>query len=276
MNRLITFSGGRTSAFMAVFCKEKYKDDNLLFVFANTGKERPETLEFVHQCDQHFNLNIVWVEADIAQEKGIGTNYKIVDYHSASRNGQPFENLIKKYGLPSKLYRHCTRELKEVPIHKFAKEHFNGEYLTALGIRADEPKRINHNKQNVFYPLAEINVTEEFIRKFWEKQPFDLQLKDYQGNCNLCFLKSKRKRMTIISEDKNIAEWWEKMEDKYADENRPMFDVRGNVTISELVKDATLPFQRAIDKHDERQLQGNLFDLDLDTEFECFCKNLNF
>lgn len=276
MNRLITFSGGRTSAFMAVFCKEKYKDDNLLFVFANTGKERPETLEFVHQCDQHFNLNIVWVEADIAQEKGIGTNYKIVDYHSASRNGQPFEDLIKKYGLPSKLYRHCTRELKEVPIHKFAKEYFKGEYITALGIRADEPKRINYNKQNVFYPLAEINVTEEFIRKFWEKQPLDLQLKDYQGNCDLCFLKSKRKRMTIISEDKNISEWWEKMEDKYADENRPMFDVRGYVTISELVKNATLPFQKAIDKHDERQLQGNLFDLDLDTEFECFCKNLNF
>ncbi|GJQ04626.1 phosphoadenosine phosphosulfate reductase domain-containing protein [Capnocytophaga canimorsus] len=64
-NILITFSGGRTSAFMAVFCKERYKNDNLLFVFVNTGKERSETLDFVNQCDKYFNLNLVWLEADI-------------------------------------------------------------------------------------------------------------------------------------------------------------------------------------------------------------------
>lgn len=273
MNRLITFSGGRTSAFMAIFCKEKYKDDNLLFVFANTGKEKKETLDFVNQCDKHFDLNIVWLEADINPQKGVGTNYKIVDYETASRNGEPFEKAIKKYGLPSKLYRHCTRELKEVPIHKFAKEHFRGGYLTALGIRADEPQRLNKNKKNVFYPLAEINVTEKFIREFWSKQPFDLKLKDYQGNCDLCFLKSKRKRMTIISEDKTISEWWTKMEQNHADESRPMFDVRGNVTIEQLVEMAQKPFCKAVDKHEERQQNKELFDFDLDIDFNCFCGN---
>lgn len=275
MNILITFSGGRTSAFMAGFCKERYKNDNLLFAFANTGKERQETLDFVNQCDKHFNLNLVWLEADISTEKGIGTTYKIVDYETASRNGEPFEKVIKKYGLPSKLYRHCTRELKEVPIHKFAKEYFNGGgYLTALGIRADEPQRLNKNKIDVFYPLAEINVTEQFIREFWKKQPFDLQLKDYQGNCDLCFLKSKRKRMTIISEDKTTSEWWAKMEQKYADEARPMFDVRGNTTIEELVNAATQPFTKSIDKQYLRDLQGNLFSEDLDMDFSCFCANI--
>lgn len=274
MNRLITFSGGRTSAFMAIFCKEKYKDDNLLFVFANTGKEKKETLDFVNQCDKHFDLNIVWLEADINPEKGVGTNYKIVDYETASRNGEPFEKSIKKYGLPSKLYRHCTRELKEVPIHKFAKEYFKKEkYLTALGIRADEPKRLNYNKKDIFYPLAEINITERFIREFWSKQPFDLKLKDYQGNCDLCFLKSKRKRMTIISEDVQTAEWWLEMENKYADEARPMFDVRGDVTIERLVEMAQKPFCKAVDKHEERQQNKELFDLDLDIDFNCFCGN---
>ena len=37
---VISFSGGRTSAFMATFCKEYYKDDNVLVIFANTGRER--------------------------------------------------------------------------------------------------------------------------------------------------------------------------------------------------------------------------------------------
>ena len=38
-NILVTFSGGRTSAFMAKYIKERYCNDNILFVFANTGKE---------------------------------------------------------------------------------------------------------------------------------------------------------------------------------------------------------------------------------------------
>ncbi|MDT9499160.1 phosphoadenosine phosphosulfate reductase domain-containing protein [Capnocytophaga canimorsus] len=271
-NILITFSGGRTSAFMSALCKERYKDDNLLFVFANTGKERPETLKFVNQCDKYFNLNLVWLEADISQEKGKGTGYKIVDFETANRNGQPFENAIKKYGLPSKLYRHCTRELKEVPIHKFVKEVFKGDYVTALGIRADEPHR-QSNKKNVIYPLAETNITEKFIREWWEKQPFDLQLKDYQGNCDLCFLKSKRKRMTLISEFENIAHWWGEMEQKYANERCPMFDVRGNLTIEDLVEMAQQPFEKATDKHELRK-QMPEFDFELDTEFNCYCNNV--
>jgi hypothetical protein len=31
-------------------------------VFANTGQEREETLEFVKQCDDHFGFGTVWIE----------------------------------------------------------------------------------------------------------------------------------------------------------------------------------------------------------------------
>lgn len=274
-NILITFSGGRTSAFMAVMCKEYYKNDNLLFVFANTGKEREETLKFINECNVRFGLGIVWIEADIAPQKGQGTSYKVVDYHTASRKGFPFEKAIKKYGLPSKLYRHCTRELKEVPIHKYAKHYFNGEpYITALGIRADEAKRINKNRKNVIYPLVSLNIDEKFIRAWWKKQDFDLELKDYEGNCDLCFLKSKRKRLTILSEYPNIGLWWKAIENEYADEKRPMFDVRGKATIEDLVKMAQEPFERAKDKQELREQQGQIFDVDLDIEFSCFCENI--
>jgi len=46
---LCTISGGRTSGFMAVFLKERYPNKNILFCFANTGKENEETLIFFVQ-----------------------------------------------------------------------------------------------------------------------------------------------------------------------------------------------------------------------------------
>ena len=139
-----------------------------------TRVEREETLEFVDKCDKHFNLGVVWIEADIKSGKGNGTDFKVVDFKTASRKGEPFKELIKKYGLPSKLYRHCTRELKETPLRKYAHKYFgHKKWQIALGIRADEPHRVNRNRKNTLYPLADINVDEKFIRTWWDKQPFE-------------------------------------------------------------------------------------------------------
>jgi len=270
---LITFSGGRTSALMARLLLElpKYKNSQKLVVFANTGRENEATLKFVNECDKRWNLNVVWLEADVIEGKGNGTIPKIVSYETASRNGQPFEDVITKYGLPSKLYRHCTRELKEVPIHKYAKEILGSDYLTAIGIRADEKHRLG-NKPNYIYPLAELGFTEEIIRKWWDAQDFDLELKDYQGNCDLCFLKSKRKKLTILNENQKVADWWQTMEQVFGSEYQPKFDMINNLSISELVELAQKPFRKAKDKHELNKQQQSLFEPEMDIEFDCFCK----
>ena len=270
-NILVLFSGGRTSAFMTKFLKEKYPNDNLLFVFANTGKELEETLIFVDKCDKEFSLNLVWLEADVNFEKGKGTDYKIVTFETASRKGEPFEDVIKKYGLPSKLYRHCTRELKEVPIHKYAKEILGFNYSTALGIRVDEKHRISSDPKKI-YPLTDINVDEKFIRSWWKRQSFDLNIKDYQGNCDLCFLKSTRKKLTLITEYSNITDWWSEMENKYSSTYQSKFDELRNLSITELVELAKKPFRKAIDKEELREHQNLLFEPNYDLEFDCFCK----
>src|SRR5581483_1825939 len=41
--------------------------------------------------------------------------------------------------------------------------------------------------------LNSAKVTEEDVMNFWASQPFDLQLQSYEGNCDFCFLKSKRR-----------------------------------------------------------------------------------
>ena len=271
---LISFSGGRTSAFMCKLLLElpKYKDNEKLFLFANTGKENEETLKFVNECDKRFGLNLCWLEADVNFDKGKGTNYKIVSFETASTNGEPFQDVIKKYGLPSKLYRHCTRELKQVPIHKYAKDVLGKDYLTAIGIRADEMHRVG-SKPNYIYPLAEMGFSETIIRNWWDKQDFGLGIKDYEGNCDLCFLKSQRKKLTLISENPNIYDWWNEMEKKYFSEYQQKFDGIRNKTIEELVELAKLPFKKAIDKHEIYKSQQSLFEPEMDVEYACFCSN---
>jgi hypothetical protein len=289
-NLLVSFSGGRTSALMCKFIKEhsKYKDWNVLFVFANTGREREETLQFVNECDKRFNLNLVWIESVINSEKGIGSGYKIVNFETAERRNivihteSLFYKLCEAYGLPSKLFRHCTRELKEVPIHKYAFSIFGTkDYFTALGIRADEKHRISSDPKKV-YPLAELNVDEKFIRGWWKMQDFDLNLKDYEGNCDDCYLKSKRKKITLIIEEleKNSAEYlfWKKLEDEFATDRQPMFDVYRNLSLEDLIDEAILihngkkQFRKQLDKEEEREIQTMFFEPEYDLEFDCFCK----
>lgn len=256
-NILCTISGGRTSGFMAVFLKERYPKENLLFCFANTGKENEQTLIFLDKIDKEFNLGVIWLEAVTNEGKGNGTTYKEVDFKTASRNGEPFEPMFKKYGLPSKLYRHCTREGKEKPIHKYAKEFFgSNDYETALGIRADEKHRASPKKK-VIYPLVEINIDERFIKDWWKKQSFDLQLEDFEGNCDFCFLKSQRKRMKLLKNGLDVS-WWQEMEELHKRPRQPMFDVRNDYTIAQLIE------------LNNADTQLSIFE---DSSFDCFCKN---
>jgi hypothetical protein len=269
---VVMTSGGRTSMFLAKYIKENTKYKNVLFVFLNTGKEKEETLTFIEKCDKEFNLNVIWLEAKIIHEKQIGTTYKIVNFKTASRNGEPFEEMLKKYPLPNNMASNCTRELKLRPVEAFIRNNYKDfDVYRIIGIRADEQHRKSNNATNekLLYPLCdEIKVDAKFIRNWWENQTFDLELKDYEGNCDLCFKKSLKKRLTIVKENPKIAEWWEKMENKYSSETIPRFDLRTNKSIAEIKELAKKPFTQAKDLHELSKTQIELFNFETD----CFCK----
>ena len=269
-----TFSGGRTSAFMGKMLKEnqKYNEFDKVFIFANTGKELPETLEFINKCDKEWGLNIVWLEANVVYEKGVGTNFKVVSYETASRDGKPFEDMLKKYPLPNNMASNCTRELKLAPIGKYVKSLGYKEVYTAMGIRYDERHRESNTakENNIIYTLIyDIRVDNKFIRDWWDRQSFDLKLKDYEGNCDLCFKKYLKKRLTIIKERPEVADWWLNMESNYSSDIVPRFDLRTNVSIEKLVEMAEKPFTKAHDLHELSKQQCDLFDFETD----CFCKS---
>jgi len=206
---LRSFSGGRTSAYMSAVIGDRYADKyEMVTVFANTGCEHERTLEFVHKCDLAFGLKTVWIEATINEGRK-GTGYKIVDFESASRNGEPFKSMCAKYGLPNQSYPHCTRELKLQPINAYLKDIDFVDCLRAVGIRTDEERRRakDAEKRNVVYPLLDwLPSDKEDVDLFWEEQDFDLELPPRLGNCVWCWKKSDTKHYANILEDANNYE----------------------------------------------------------------------
>jgi hypothetical protein len=186
-------------------------------MFANTGQENEETLDFVHQCDKAFNLNVVWLEAVVHHGERVGTTHKIVNYETASRDGEPFEEVIKKYGIPNKAYPHCTRELKLAPIRSWVKSQGLEDAHMAVGIRVDEIDRMQHDAEakHIIYPLVRLGISKSDINRFWDSQDFRLNLKGYQGNCKWCWKKSLRKHFTLIKESPEIYDFPARMEAKY-------------------------------------------------------------
>lgn len=223
-NLLVSFSGGETSAFMAQWLKNHYRElgyENIVFVFANTGLENEETLEFVYKCDIKFQLKLHWVEALVWHGERKGTGYTLTNFENAKRKGEPFEQMIKKYGIPNQANPQCTRELKGSPISAFGKVYFNNEkYHTAIGIRKDEADRMNAKAKQLgfIYPLINnkmIPTNKPMVNIFWRSMPFRLELKGYQGNCKTCWKKSDKKLYQIAKESPDSFEFMNQMEEKY-------------------------------------------------------------
>jgi len=283
-NLAISFSAGETSAYMT-YRLLKEDNYNIIVVMANASKEREESLEFAKMCDENLGFNTVWIEAVVSDKYRTGTTFKVVDFYTANRDGQVFENVIRKYGIPNISAPHCSRELKGQPIKKYIQSIFGKDYQIAIGIRADEIDRMDENakKHKIIYPLVEWGITKTDVNAFWNKQPFRLRLKGYEGNCNKCWKKSFRKLMTIEKEESARGvqdDWWIDMESKYGNyipKSRLLLQkAKGKQTelpitfyrkhLSGLqIREMALnkKFRLSIDDKIIYDKQGNLFDLDV-------------
>lgn len=234
---LISFSGGRTSAFMlhqSIKAHGGKLPDHVKVCFANTGKEMQQTLDFVHECSVRWGVKIHWLEYNGRVKKENSKNYqyfwKEVDYGTASRNGEPFAQLIKDTGqLPNPLNRMCSGQMKIRTIDRFLRaQGFEPPYQAMIGIRADEVRRakkmigqVSDGSEKII-PLYDDGISKEDVGRFWKDQPFDLQLPNNNGvtdwgNCDLCFLKGKSKRMSIIQQRPDLVGWWADQEKKQGD-----------------------------------------------------------
>ncbi len=247
---VVSVSGGATSAFLALVCATwpPYATREKRYVFANTGAEHPETLDFLRRIDEQWGLGIVWVEARYASD-GAHT-HAVVNHETAARDGAPFAAMCSRYGIPSHGHGRmtCTRELKVRTIRSYLRSIGlrRNTYDTAIGIRVDEIDRmsINAKRDRIVYPLVEQRVTRESIEEFWAKKEWRLAIPNYLGNCVTCFKKSDRKLFQIAREAPEAFNLFRRLEEQHAHAGaaaragkRVRF-FRGHRTVDELLADA--------------------------------------
>ena len=275
---IISFSGGRTSGKMLYEIVQAHGGtlpDDVHVCFANTGKERKETLDFVHKCHLHWGVHIHWLEWRDAKPC-----FEEVGHNSASRNGEPFDALIaKKKRLPNWQERWCTEFLKVRVLTAYAETlgWKSGTYVEVIGLRDDEGHRLIKSLHNanfkwdrkkkcevprvppriVKFPLASAKQTKADVMAFWAAQPFDLELDPWEGNCDFCFMKGRGIRKRIIRTNPAAPKWWNGHEQRLGG----FFDRRDRV--QELIEEVL----RTPELFDEMELE----DLEHDTECGLIC-----
>lgn len=259
---IIQVSGGRTSGFMLRQILDAHGGtlpDNVTACFQNTGKEHEATLVFLREMQRRWSVPITWLEFTWTKEAGKG--FRVVDYCTASRNGEPFEAVIASRSyLPNIMARFCTSEMKIRTVTRYAESLGTGERTQVVGIRADEPRRVARMKgdvksENVAMPIARAGHTVADVLAFWKAQPFDLELPGGDntfGNCDLCFLKGRAKLEKIMRTNPEAAEWWARQEERIGHPfriDRPTYrqmltqiTVQGQL-FDDAVEDDTMPCQ---------------------------------
>lgn len=268
----VSFSGGRTSGYMV----HRLLDANggslppgSVAIFANTGKEMPETLDFIHECETRWQLPMVWIELYQMTRTVIGDKvklrpvFKIVNYETASRQGEPFDVLLDKMPpIPNPTNRMCTAVMKIRAIDQYLKAtDWERPVMQMIGIRADEQRRAakmrardesGRDKYDRHFPLVAAGVTKEEVGKFWADNDFDLALPNNNGvtdwgNCDLCYLKAYQQKRSLIAARPDLAQWWIDAEEK---KNGPFrldhpsyqqfFEMRNQIDMFEF-NDETIP-----------------------------------
>jgi 3'-phosphoadenosine 5'-phosphosulfate sulfotransferase (PAPS reductase)/FAD synthetase len=174
----VSTSGGLTSGFMLRRVLDAHGGSLppcVHALFCNTGKERPETLDFIHEIEIRWSVPIVWLEyvspqwppgplrcyrvhSDGGLDLGFykesdprnDASFRVVSHATASRSGEPFDALIahrarlNRQGghLPNPVSAWCSSELKQRTMRRWMVAQGYDEWSSVVGLRADEQRRV--------------------------------------------------------------------------------------------------------------------------------------
>lgn len=185
---IVSISGGKDSAALAVYIRQKYPQIPAEFVFCDTGAELPETYDYLDRLESLLGTKIKRLNA----LETLGVREK--------PGRTPFDVWLKEvYGgfLPNPQARWCTRVLKIQPFERYVG---NDRAYSYIGIRADEdregyvgkkPPKISEQPNIIpVYPLKDDGLTLNDVRQVLEDA--GLGLPDYyewrtRSGCYFCF-----------------------------------------------------------------------------------------
>ncbi len=170
---ILALSGGKDSAALAVYMRDKYPELELEYVFTDSGCELPETYEYLDRIRAFLNIDITVVKSE-----------KDFDYWLKYYNGV----------LPSPQNRWCTRQLKLRPYESYIGSDKTFSYVA---IRADEDREGYINKKgNIIpkHPFVEDGIVLEDVINILETS--GLGLPQYykwrkRSGCYFCFYQTE-------------------------------------------------------------------------------------
>lgn len=150
MINVVSFSGGRTSAYLVWLMEQKRRaGEEVRYLFMDTGAEHPKTYQFIRDVVSHWGIDLTCLRVKVNPELGKGNGYEVITLDEIGPNLKPWIDITKKYGIPYFGGAFCTRTMKIEVCERYCKDHF-AESESWLGMRMDEQARIWGNK---IFPL---------------------------------------------------------------------------------------------------------------------------
>ncbi len=176
---VLGLSGGRDSAALAVFMRQRHPEIDVEYFFTDTGKELPEVYRYLTRLEGYLGKSILRLSPD-----------------------RDFDFWLKSYKsyLPSPQSRWCTRQLKLRPFERWVRQFLDaGEtVISYVAIRSDEEYRegyqSNKDKLLISLPFKDSGIDKTGVIEILEGS--GLGLPDYYGwrtrsGCTFCFFQQK-------------------------------------------------------------------------------------
>ena len=144
MKHIVSFSGGRTSAYLVHLMEQRRKNEGLDvdYIFMDTGAEHPKTYEFIKKIVNYYNINLTVLNISVNPELGKGNGYSIHSVDSIGWDLSRFKALVDKYGNPyNPSGGYCTDQIKTQTYKRYLKD-IKTDVTSWIGIRIDEPSRL--------------------------------------------------------------------------------------------------------------------------------------
>lgn len=146
VKHLLGISGGKDSAALAIYLKDKHPSLDLIYYFCDTGKELDETYQLIENLESYLGKKITHLTPEDASKT----------------DENPFDHFYKAYRgyLPSSVARWCTKKMKLEPFENFVGDD---PVVSYVGIRGDE------DREGYISKKSNIQSIFPFRRNMWSE-----------------------------------------------------------------------------------------------------------
>lgn len=175
---VLGLSGGKDSAALVVYMRDRHPETLIEYFFTDTGQELPEVYEYLDRLEAYLGKEIERLNPN-----------------------RDFDFWLREYNnfLPSAQQRWCTRKLKLEPFEAWIKPDLaSGVAVTTyVGIRADENRdgyRAETTGVNVRFPFREDGVDKAGVLRILKESGLGIpKYYDWRSRsgCTFCFFQQK-------------------------------------------------------------------------------------